>query len=403
MTVAHTTRAHAKLSPSSAHRWLNCPGSIRLSEGIATKSSAFADEGTAAHTLAELCLRMNSAPVDYLGGHVNIKLGRVYQNPGEGDGVFEVDDEMADAVGLYVDTVRALIEPGDEVEYEVELDLTHIPGMKKGTGDVTVYKPAKRHLIIVDLKYGKGVAVSASGNPQERTYALGATQRYHNRGVDTVECVVVQPRCPLPGDNPPGVRREVIDAVELLEFRFELATAAAETMKPDAPLKPGDWCKFCPAAAGCPALRERVAAAAEYEFGETPPVGQMTSDEIADVLSEAFIIKDWLKAVEERANQMARDGNPPTGFKLVANRATRRWKDEAATVAFCFNVLDLTDDETYVEPKLRSPAQMEKVLGSKRKSELADLIVSKSSGTILVAEEDPRPAVKVDAEKEFAA
>lgn len=399
MTVAHTTRAHAKLSPSAAHRWMECPGSIRLSEGIITKSSAFADEGTAAHTLGELCLRTNTDPVDYLGGHVNIKTGKVSRNPGEGDGIFEIDDEMADAVGVYVETVRSLIEPGDEVEYEVELDLTHIPGMKKGTGDVTVYKPAKRHLIIVDLKYGKGVAVSASGNPQERTYALGATQRYHNRGVDTVECVVVQPRCPLPGDNPPGVRREIIDAVELLEFRFELAAAAAETMKPDAPLKPGDWCKFCPAAAGCPALRSKVEAVAELEFAPA----DLEPEKMAGVLRQAGLIKDWLKAVEERANQMARDGSPPAGFKLVANRATRRWKDEAAAVAFCTAVLDLTDDDIYVEPKVKSPAQMEKAVGSKRKSELSGLIVSKSSGTILVAEEDPRPAVKVDAEKEFAA
>jgi hypothetical protein len=386
-----TARPHAKLAPSAAHRWINCPGSIRLSEGIEEKSSVFADEGTAAHELAEWCLSSFKDPATRFGDFITV------------NGCdFEIDEEMVDSVQLYVETVKSLVEPGDEVEYEAKLDLRHIPGMGFGTGDATIFKPKKRRLVIVDLKYGRGVPVFAKDNPQLRLYAVGLAQRYHNRGIDWIECIIVQPRCSQIGDIVPGVRKpDLIEAVDLVEFRVEVERAAAATMAPDAPLNPGDWCRFCPAAPTCPALRERVLAVAEMEFGEPPKVDSLTLDKMAFVLREAGIVKDWLKRVEERAHQMARDGNPPTGFKLVASRATRKWKDEAATVTYLGDILDLTEDQIYVEPKVRSPAQIERIIGVKRKGEIIGLVVSKSSGTILVSQEDPRPPVKVDAEEEF--
>lgn len=401
--TAHASRAHAKLSPSAAHRWMECPGSIRMSEGIAQKSGVFADEGTAAHTLAELCLRESCDAADFLGGHVNIRTGKVSRDTCEGDGVFVIDDEMVDAVQVYVDVVREIVEPGDEVEYEAKLDLSHIPGMGWGTGDCVVYKPETRQLVVVDLKYGKGVAVRAKDNPQTRAYALGASQRFHNRGVERIDSVIVQPRCPMPGDAPAGVRREEIDIVDLVEFRRELESAARATQAADAPLNPGDWCRFCPAAASCPALRGRVLAVAEMEFAndEPPAVADMSPEAMAGVLGQAGLIKDWLKRVEERAHDMARDGNPPTGFKLVASRATRKWRDEDATVKYLAAVVELDDDQIYAPQKVRSPAQIEKVLGAKRKGEIADLVVSRSSGSILVPEEDPRSPIKADAEQEF--
>lgn len=35
------------------YRWSKCPGSVKLSEGIESRSSAFAEEGTKAHELGE--------------------------------------------------------------------------------------------------------------------------------------------------------------------------------------------------------------------------------------------------------------------------------------------------------------------------------------------------------------
>ena len=397
--TAHPSRKHARLSPSSAHRWSACPGSIRMSEGIESKSSIHADEGTAAHTLAERCLQEGYDPIEWLGGHVDIKSGAVCgarpAGPPEQDGCFEVTEEMVESITLYVETVRGFIGVDDEVEYEARLDLTHIPGMAFGTGDCVIFNPTTRHLYVVDLKYGRGVPVDVKNNEQLRAYALGAAKRHHNRGVMSVTTVIVQPRCPHP-DGP--VRSETIDALDLVEFRIDLEGKARATEAPDAPLVVGDHCKFCPAKAICPALRAAVDADAENEFA---PVGGMSADEMAEVLRRANIIKIWLKAVEERANDMAKAGNPPTGFKLVASRATRRWREEDEAKARLTD-LGMTFDDIFTEPKMKSPAQVEKLLGRKRYPEIAGLIVARSSSTILVPVEDPRPPVRADAEDDFA-
>lgn len=427
--TAHSSRAHAKLSPSAAHRWAACPGSIRMSEGIPNKSSIHADEGTAAHTLAEKCLRDGSDPIEWLGGYVDIHTGAVAGPRADGnparDGCFTVDEEMVDAVQLYIDTVRERVDAGDEVEYEARLDLRHIPGMEFGTGDCVIFKPESQHLFVIDLKYGRGVPVDVKSNEQLRAYALGAAKRFHNRGVLEITTIIVQPRCPHP-DGP--VRSETIDAVDLVEFRMDLEEKALATQDPDAPLVPGDHCKFCPAAATCPALRERVLAVAEMEFSpaggsllnpgvpapgeerndKAPPspgnpsaVDGLTPDEMADILREAGVIKDWLKRVEERAHDMAKRGQPPTGFKLVASRATRKWRDEDEAARFLVDIVSLDEDDVFTEPKMKSPAQIEKMIGRRRYGEISDLVVSRSSGSILVPVEDPRPPVRADAEEEF--
>lgn len=400
MTEAHTSRAHAKLSPSGASRWMNCPGSIRMSEGIEDKSGFFADQGTAAHTLGEHCLVKRKEPADFLGGHVNINAGRVSTAAGSGDGVFEIDADMIDAVSLYVDTVHQMTEPTDEIEYEAKLDLRHVPGMEFGTGDLLAYRESERLLIVIDYKHGAGVPVEVHENPQLLAYAIGAAKRFHNRGIDKVKLVVVQPRCPHP-EGP--VRSDELDVIDLVGFFAKISAAAEATADPEAPLNPGKWCRFCPASGICPAQREKVLAVAHMEFGGEPPaVSDMTPDDMADVLRDVGVIKDWLKRVEERAHQMARDGEPPTGFKLVASRATRHWLDEDDAKQR-MNDMGLGEIDIYVEPKMKSPAQMEKTLGRKRASEIQDLIGKSSSGSILVPEEDARPPLRVRAEDEFAA
>lgn len=398
--TAHSTRSHARLAPSAAYRWSVCPGSVRLSKDVPNKSSVFADEGTAAHTLVEVCLSQKLDAADFAGGHVNIKTGKVHREEGEGDGIFEITDEMVDAVQLYVDTVRGLVDDGDEVEFEAKLDLRHIPGMDFGTGDTIIYKPKAREIIVPDFKYGRGVPVEAKGNSQLRAYMLGAVRRYHNCGIDTVRGIIVQPRCPH-REGP--VREEVLDVLDVLEFRMDLEEAALATMEDDAPLVPGDHCKFCPAAPFCPALKQRALEVASMEFSdEPPPVGEMTGEEIAAVFRQAEVVEGWVKRVKERAHQMALDGDPPTGFKLVASRATRKWKDEHQAIASLTMVSGLAEEDLYAPPKMLSPAGVAKLLGAKRKNEIADLVVAKSSGTILVSEDDPRPVAKALAEEEFA-
>lgn len=402
--AAHADRAHARLAPSSATRWVNCPGSIRISAGIESRSSIWADEGTAAHTLAEKCLADNVDADRFLEGCVDVKAGKVYERVPphleEGERVFAIDEEMAGAVQVYLDFVRSLIKKGDEFEIEQRLDLSEVHPDIFGTGDFLHYRPETRELTIVDYKHGKGIAVDPRENKQLMTYAVGAALRYHNRGIGDVELAVVQPRAE--GDE---IKRWKTDVVTLLEWRFELEAAAKATEDPDAPLNAGDWCRFCPAIPDCPANRQKRAAVASAEFDAEenvtlPEPSAIAPERLTTILREAHLFKDWFRRVEEFAHAEAVEGRIPPGFKLVAKRATRKWRDEDEAREFLEVALGLEENDIFAK-KMKSPAQLEKLIGKNSKHDINSLIVSRSSGTNLVPEEDKRPAVRVDATTDF--
>lgn len=397
--TAHSSRAHARLSPSSAHRWFNCPGSPAAEAGFPRTSSVHADEGTAAHTLAEFCLRNAIDPGDYLGGHVDIKKGLVCREEGAGENIFTIDEEMVDGVRLYIETVHTLIQDGDEYEFEAKLDLRHIPGMEFGTGDFVRYRPSTRSLAVADLKYGRGVPVEVRENEQLLTYAEGTAKRFHNRGLSDVELVVVQPRCPHPDG---AVRRWTIDALDLAEFRATVTDAANATRAKDAPRIPGDWCRWCKAAPTCDALRAQSLAVAEMEFADAPPaVTPMDAARIAGLLPKLDVVETWIKAVKSRAHEIAVDTGLP-GFKLVHSTSHRKWRDEDAAKQYLAAVVDLDDEQIYADPKLRSPAQIEKIVGVKRKKEIEPLVHKPPGKVILVPDSDPREPARPDAAEEFS-
>jgi hypothetical protein len=289
--------------------------------------------------------------------------------------------------------------------------LRHIDGMEFGTGDFTAYLPGRKRLIVGDFKYGKGVAVEVKENEQLLTYAEGLAKRYHNRGLEHVQMVVVQPRCPAPRKldgvewlNEDGTARSwTIDALDMIDFRYRIEDAAKATLDDDAPLKPGDWCRFCPAAPTCPALQSFSLETAEMEFADEPPaVVDMEPQQIADVMAKAEVIEGWVKRVKQRGHDLAMEGKfEGLGWKLVHSTSHRKFKDEVTADRLAIE-LDMLPDEFLTEPKLKSPAQVEKLLGKKRKDEIAELVYKPRGKIILAPEDDPRPAVKPDAEEEFA-
>lgn len=407
----HTKRKHARFSPSGSKRAMMCPGSIRMQEGIPDTSSIFADEGTAAHTLSEFCLQHDLDADRFAEQFVNLDAEEHLRVCTErfGKRSFLINAEMVDGVQTYIDVCRevvALSTPDLEFEYEKWVDLSNIPGMEGGTADFAAYDPITKRLTVADLKYGRGVAVEPQENTQLLCYALGVVNRYHNRGIGSIELIVVQPRCPHPKGP---VRRWETDAVTLLDFEVDLAAAAAATEAPDAPLKAGDWCKFCKAEPFCSVKRERVLEITQAEFGPyddkptLPVVAQMTPDELARVLRMRTEIGSWFARVDEFAHAEAAHGRGPTGFKLVAKRATRKWRDDAVNVAQALGDKGVTD--IWTEPELLSPAKVEPKMPGKNKVErakaLEELTVKESSGTVLAPDEDPRPAVKAGVE-EFA-
>lgn len=379
--------AHAVLGASSADRWMNCAASVRLSKGLPESPSEHAAEGTAAHELAERCLTQKRDTAHaYLGE--TIPVGRDFS--------FEVDEEMADAVDVYLREIDRIREEAPDLEEWVErrfsLEALQPPSPMFGTGDYVAYSRALRKLWVRDYKHGRGKRVEAIGNPQLRYYGLGALLSLPlHLPVREVDLGIVQPRVG-------NVVSEVIDAEVLLDFAGDLIAAAHATEAADAKAVPGEWCRWCKAKAICPALQSQALETARVEFGSpaTPPSpASLTPAQVAEVLAKADVIEDWIAAVRKHALLEAEQGRAPPGFKLVAKRAVRKWAADEEAVANRLSIESRLDYAEFFERKLVSPAQAEKLLKTAKAKLPEGLVNSVSSGYTLATEDDKRPAVNL--------
>lgn len=394
-------RAHAILGASSSHRWIECPGSIGLSVGVENEQTEFAREGSAAHEIAEMCLLSGEDAEVHEGDLIE-----GYDKTEEFDAIY-VDDNMASAVQIYLDAVRKEHEDageGAELLVEARFDLNHVyPGMF-GTNDAIVYNPATLKLTVFDYKHGQGISVDVERNPQLMYYALGALTGKHNRPVDEIELVIVQPRC-LHKDGP--IRRWSTTADDLLEFRGELIAAAKATENDDAVFKAGDWCKFCPAAAvgRCSYLEDFVVAMTMADYtdkGEVimPAFETLSPKKKAQILINAKVIDTWLKGIKKAAHNDALAGKAIPGFRLVQSKPRRHWKSEQRTVEELQD-MGYAAKQIYAPRKVKTPAQMETLFRGKKKKAIAHLWENRSSGVSLVQAGDPRPDLRPSAESEF--
>jgi hypothetical protein len=397
VTALVKAKAHATLGASNASRWMNCPGSVALTADLPpSPNSVHAQDGTRAHAVAEVCLRSEQDPQQWLG--LSIEGGKVTQ-------------EMIDAVQVYLDTCRALRMAGAIWRIEQKFDLASLkpPVPMFGTADFVAYNPTTRTLHVVDFKFGQGVLVEVQDNPQLTYYALGArvSTPFSLVPVDTISLTIVQPRAVHP-DGP--VRTTEISAGELLDFGVKLLAAANRTQDADAPLKAGKQCRWCPAAGICPEQREHALAVAQSEFTLIDPVPFLPPkpetiplEEFAVMLSQLHILEDWATAMRQTAQARLERGDEVPGWKLVEKRATRQWTDPEQVVTQ-MRAAGWDDDEIFAPRTIKSVAQMEKLAGGK--SAFADwpitaLVEKKSSGLRLAPDSDPAPAVVLSAGSEF--
>ncbi len=391
MTEQHVARAHATRAPSAAYRWLKCPGSIAMSEGIEEMPSVFAAEGTAAHQLAEACLSGGFRAERFRSHNIDVKAADPFPTRGlkpNGVNVFAINDEMVDAVNTYLDVCGEIQAEATDFEVEQRLDMSEIVNGVFGTGDVVAYHEQYQRVTICDLKYGKGVAVDVQNNEQLLSYGLGVAQRYHNRGVREVELIIVQPRAPHK-DGP--VRRWKTDVVTLYEHAIAMQEAAKQTH-----LLAGDHCKFCKAAGMCAELRRHALEilGAEEVAGEIVKMSDPQKVPFRpwkQEQAEIDLVKNWVKRREEFAHAEGIAGRLPPGAKLVNKRAIRKFRDEDEAVE-TLRLAGVPDDDMY-EVSLRSPAQIEKALPKKDRKLLEPLVVKQPSGTVLAPLDDPRDAV----------
>lgn len=388
-----TTPQHSKVGFSSRKRWKNCPGSVRLSAGIESRSSVHADEGTAAHALQQYCLDNEVAPLKMAG------LPFKYDDHGVSKYIV-VSQEMAQHIHDVCGAIWTEAQTDDDCVLLVE-ERFHLKSLHKdlfGTGDVVIWFPSTRKLQVRDLKYGAGVAVEVEedgqANEQLEGYALGALLAHPEWLPLEVELVVDQPRA-FHAEGP--TRRSTLPVGYFVEMAADLLDEVRATEAPDAPLHPGDHCRWCPASAVCPEQRSLAQKHAKKVFQAGLPYDPKELSEVMDWLP---VIEAWIKNTREFCYAEAEKGNPIPSYKLVAKVARRKWRDEDAVVAKLLPLVDAS--ELYDAPTLKTVAVIEKLLPKDQRSILDDLVTKESSGHTLVHETDKRPAVKVDAKSAFA-
>lgn len=362
-------KAHAILSASSSHRWLNCPPSARLCEAYENKGSDYAAEGTDAHSLCEYKLRK--------------ALGMDAVDPSEH--LTWYNEEMEDCANEYASYILDLVEAAREtcadpiVLIEQRVDFSRWVEQGFGTADCIII--ADGTLRIVDYKHGLGVLVSSEDNPQMKCYALGALELFDDiYDIDRVSMTIYQPR------------RQNVSTFEM--DKSDLYAWADETLKPTAELafagdgdfRCGEWCGFCKAKHQCRARAEANLLLAQHDF-KLPPL--LEDSEIEIILSRADQLVSWVSDIKEYALRQAVSGKDWAGFKLVEGRSNRRYTNEAAVV----QAVSKAGFDPY-ERKLLGITAMQKLLGKSRFEELLSAYIEKPQGKpTLVPESDKRPVM----------
>ena len=374
--------AHALLGASSASRWLKCTPSVRLTENIPEKPSTYAAEGSLAHDLAETTLLLKDKQITkqkYNKALKDTKAHELFSN--------EMIDH-ADDFASYVMEQKASLQKDYPhlkplLQTETRVDFSQYVPEGFGTCDVILLGGHELH--IIDLKYGKGVEVSADNNPQLMLYALGALNELgFLYDIISVTMTIFQPRL----DNISTFTMMVTDLVEWAENT--LAPTALIAFDGAGEQVAGDHCKFCKLKPTCRKLAEENLKLAQYEF---KPAATLSNAEIADVIKTADRLKDWATSVKDYALEQALQGEIFEGFKVVEGRSNRRYADENQVEA-ALTKEGYKEEEIYTKSLLGITA-MEKLLGKKHFNVMLGELVEKPAGSpTLVLETDKREPYK---------
>lgn len=407
--------AHARLAPSAAKRWINCPASVALIEKLPPQRAGYAAaEGTVAHALHE---EYHTGKIDDLT--LAARIGTTVMQEGH---EVEITEEMYESALEYHDAVNADIaalaatKGAAAVVHKTEAEVSAAESIDpecKGTADKIVYKKGKK-LIVRDLKFGRG-AVEVEDNEQMSVYAVATMESEAGWAFDEVELIIDQPRAKHEDGKE---RRWITTPAALKEFAAKAKAAALETRNPNAALKAGPWCQssFCPVRAKCPAVHGQAQASAVVAFSDPvptllpeqtksiekralafkelrlPEVQLMSDSQLVDALRWKEAVGGFFTAVEEYAMQRHLEGKPIAGTKLVNGRAMRAWVNPA-------EVEQKWGQEAY-EKKLLSPAKMEALKG--KKAGVDAMTYKPEPKKLLVLDSDPREAARVSPQEAFA-
>lgn len=382
--------SHALLSPSAASRWMACTASARATEGIEENTSTAAEEGTAAHALAEIKLKRALRRITKKKYETELEAVKAtgYYN-----------EEMEEHTDTYVNLVmEAYAEalsttPDAVIEIETRLDFTDCIPEGFGTGDCIII--ADGLIDVIDFKYGKGVEVDAEDNPQMMIYALGAIRAFEDfYDLKNARMRIIQPRL----SNFPSMDRTVED---LHSWRdTALAPAAKAAWDGNGMFVPGEkQCRFCKINKTCKARADyHMALKDTYELEKA---NTLTAGDMATILMQVDDLIRWADSIKEYALERALEGDEIPGFKVVEGRSNRKITDEEAAVERLQNE-GFTAEEIY-NIKLKGITDLEKRVGKTELATILDGIIEKPPGKpALVPESDKRPALSISkVEDEF--
>jgi len=341
------------LRPSAASRWIACPASVRLSEGVPYEPAGEAAQiGTAIHALAEKCFATGEKADAYLGAKV------------EGITMTQENIEFAQA---HIDHITNLKSELGAVKVEQYVTVFDTPAVKLGgTADVIGF--GNGILEIADLKTGR-VYVDADSS-QMKIYALGTLAKI-KKPVETVRLSIIQPHS---GDT----RTHIMSVKELYQWHKDvLLPAIKEAVEDNAQPNPStNACRYCPAKVICPAQSKAL------ELIPTKlDVKTLAPEVVSDLLARSEMVEDFIAALRKHATKVLEDGGVLSGWQLSPKRATRKWIDEAAAVV-ALEAAGIEHSKLMLT-EIISPAVAEKLLGKEKKHVLEDITKKESSGLTL--------------------
>ena len=401
---------HAVLGASSAKRWLTCTPSARLAESMnarfGSKSSTYAEEGTKAHNLAEIKVRLAVYQADKMTPAKHSRMSAAEQEAYVGINEFrynalreelgDIPKDMEQATDSYCDIIMEKFlsardrDPGAKLLLEQRLDYSKWVPSGFGTGDALIVSD---HLLeVCDYKHGKGIPVDAVGNPQTRLYALGGVARFSAFfDFDAVRATIIQPRLE-------SVSEETLTVDELVRWAAEeVVEKAKAAWAGTGEFVPGDHCRFCPAKAVCSA---RVAEAMKmFQYGLGAP-GIIPDEQIPEILPVLDVAEAWIKDIRSYAETQALHGQVWKGYKLVrGKKPNRQWSDPDEVKAQLLRAGYPVDQ--FEETRLKPVGEIEKALGKKAFRALVGELVSQGEGRLTLVPADDKRIEYSSADADF--
>lgn len=334
---------HSHLGASGMERWAECFGSISLIQRFAVQEQGdgpdYRWQGTVAHAAIADCLTNNLDAWETVGheyeGHI-------------------LDAKLSEGVAFYLDWARPHLAKADRFWVEQRLSEPGLHPALMGTVDLGMLMGST--LRIGDYKNGAGVSVDVENNPQELYYAFLLLKRLEREEpatfnhIQMVELTIVQPN----DFNPAGkVRTWLTTKDHVLEWGQDTLLPAMHKADQEAGLKVGSHCRFCPVKLVCPAQRAIFTGLAEANVADAKAMDDVTLGRFYELLEPNRMMA---KAIEDEVYARAMQGIEFSTVKLVRKQADRVWKDDALQ-----RFSTLYGTEAFTTPKLKSPAEMEKL------------------------------------------